>query len=77
MQSRVDVLSTILGDLSDPSNPHRNLSAAQIRRFAEAEQDLARGEALGDTILWLMRLPGALRAALRAAATHDLSSQPH
>jgi hypothetical protein len=77
MRSGIDTLGTVLGDLSEPTNPHRHLSSAQIRRLKEAEHEIAMGMALGDALVWFARLPSSLRAAIRLRRVVDhLSSMP-
>jgi hypothetical protein len=62
MRSRFENLHSLIGDLSDPSNPYRSLSLVQLEQLARAQRTIAIGEALGDGLLWLMRLPARLRA---------------
>ena len=56
------VLQSIIGDLADPTNPYRSLSLVQLEQLVRAQRAIAIGEALGNGFLWLIRLPGGLRA---------------
>jgi hypothetical protein len=71
MRSRFENLNSLIGDLSDPTNPYRSLSPIQLEQLVRAQRAIAIGEALGDGLLWLMRLP----ARLRALWTHPASGR--
>ncbi len=77
MRSRYERLNSLLGDLSDPANPNRRLSYAEIHRFAQAERAIAMGEAIGDGLLWLLQAARRLRAAWsRPARARGLARVP-
>jgi len=61
MRSRFEELNALVGDLSDPTNPYRSLSLAQLEQLVRAQRAMMIGQALGDGILWLIRLPTRLR----------------
>ena len=70
MRSGFEKFQSVVGDLSDPSNPYRSLSLVHLEQIVRAQRAIALGQALGDGILWLIRLPARLRAFWSRPADH-------